>query len=100
MNKKRKEIEDTVIKIAKESPQAASAYMLSVSGEYMNAFGRDISAAIDKYNKVSVPWIVAMLEIYAGALRQQMNERGNELADELKEFGEINVVRMCVPRGG
>lgn len=99
MNKKRKEIEDKIVELVKKPPMEAADFVFSVAAEYMNVISEDISAAIGTYNNVSTPWIVATLENYAGIMRRQMNKSGNELADELKDCGKMDVVQMRVPRG-
>lgn len=99
MNKKRKEIEDKIVVLIKESPAEVADFVFSVAAEYMNVISEDISAAIGTYNNVSVPWIVATLENYATALRQQMNEQGNELVDSIRKAVKQDIVRMCVPHG-
>lgn len=100
MNKKRKEIEDKIVELTKKSPEKAADYIFSATPKLMNAISADVSAAIGTYNDVTVPWIVATLENYADALRQHMNEHGNELVDAIRKAGKQDVVRMCVPRGG
>ncbi len=99
MNKKRKEIEDKIIELTKKSPEKVVDYIFSATPQLMNAISVDISAAIGTYNNVTVPWIVATLENYATALRQHMNENGNDLVDAIRKAGKQDVVRMCVPRG-
>lgn len=98
MNKKRKEIEDKIVELAKKSPEEVEDYMFSATCELMNAISTDVSAAIGAYNDISVPWIVATLENYATALRQRMNKDGNELVDAIRKVGEQNVVHMVVSR--
>lgn len=99
MNKRRKEIEDKLIELAKKSPEQAVDYIFSATPELMNAISADISAAIGTYTNQTVPWIVAALENYAAALRQDMNEQGNDLVDAIRKAGKQDVVRMRVPRG-
>ncbi len=98
MNKKRKEIEDKIVELAKKSPAKLVDFVFINTPEYMNAIGKDVSAAIGTYNDITIPWIVATLENYADALRQQMDEQGNELVDTIKKAGKQDVIRMCVPR--
>ena len=100
MNKKRKEIEDKIVELAKKSPEKVADYIFSSTPELMNAISVDVSAAIGTYNDVTVPLIVATLENYADALRQQMNKGGNDLVDAIRKDGKQDVVRMCVPHGG
>lgn len=98
MNKKRKEIEDKIVELAKKSPEKVADYIFSATPQLMNAISVDVSAAIGTYNEISVPWIVATLENYATALRQQMDERGNELVGAIRKAGKQDVVRVCVPQ--
>jgi hypothetical protein len=95
---KRREIEKTYERLLEENPTAAAEYIFSNTPQYMNAISIDISDAIGTYNSMTVPWLVAELEMYADALREQLNDSGWQLVDSIKKAGTKEIIKMNVPR--